>query len=54
MLLIARGALDVGHALVKPGVTTDEIDKAVHKYIIENDGYPSPLNYHGFRKSICT
>lgn len=27
---IARGALDVGHSMVKPGVTTDAIDKAVH------------------------
>jgi hypothetical protein len=26
----ARGALDIGHAAVKPGITTDEIDKIVH------------------------
>ena len=39
---------------MKPGVTTDEIDRAVHNFIIENGGYPSPLNYHGFPKSICT
>lgn len=38
----------------KPGVTTDAIDEAVHNFIIENDAYPSPLNYHKFRKSLCT
>lgn len=51
---IARGALDIGHAAVKAGVTTDEIDKIVHQYIVERDGYPSPLNYHHFPKSLCT
>lgn len=30
---------------MQPGVTTDEIDKAVHKMIIENGAYPSPLTY---------
>lgn len=51
---IARGAIDAGHALVKAGVTTEEIDKAVHDYIIANDGYPSPLNYYKFPRSCCT
>ena len=36
------------------GVTTDEIDKKVHQFIVENDAYPSPLNYHKFPKSLCT
>lgn len=31
--------------LLQAGVTTDEIDKAVHKMIIENGAYPSPLTY---------
>ncbi len=39
---------------MKPGVTTDEIDRAVHHFIVDNGGYPSPLNYHSFPKSICT
>lgn len=52
--VIARKALDLGHSMVKPGVTTDAIDKAVHNFIIENDGYPSPLNYHNYPKSLCT
>ena len=52
--VIARGALDIGHKAVRAGVTTDQIDKIVHEYIIENNGYPSPLNYHHFPKSLCT
>lgn len=30
---------------MQPGVTTDEIDKAVHKMIVDNGAYPSPLTY---------
>jgi methionyl aminopeptidase len=51
---LARDALDVGHAAIKAGVTTEEIDRIVHEYIIEHDGYPSPLNYYGFPRSCCT
>lgn len=40
--------------IVKPGVTTDEIDKFVHNSIISHEAYPSPLRYCGFPKSICT
>jgi len=40
--------------MIKVGITTDEINNAVHDFIIENNAYPSPLNYHGFPKSICT
>ncbi|XP_011642646.1 methionine aminopeptidase 1D, mitochondrial [Pogonomyrmex barbatus] len=40
--------------LIKPGITTDFLDKQVHDMIIGNGAYPSPLNYHGFPKSICT
>lgn len=39
--------------LVAPGVTTDAIDRAAHAAYIARGGYPSPLNYHGFPKSIC-
>lgn len=51
---LARRALDLGHSMVAPGVTTDAINNAVHDFIIENGAYPSPLNYCGFPKSICT
>ena len=40
--------------LVKPGVTTDKIDEFVHQACIDKGGYPSPLNYRGFPKSVCT
>jgi methionyl aminopeptidase len=40
--------------LVAPGVTTDEIDIAVHDLCIERGCYPSPLNYGAFPKSVCT
>ena len=51
---IAREALDAGHAIIKPGVTTEQIDEVVHNYIIKNNAYPSPLNYYGFPRSCCT
>lgn len=38
----------------KPGVTTDALDAYAHELIISLGGYPSPLNYRGFPKSICT
>lgn len=41
-------------ALVAPGVTTDELDAFVHEECIRVGGYPSPLNYRGFPKSLCT
>lgn len=51
---IARDALDAGHAVVAVGVTTEEIDRVVHEYIIEHGGYPSPLNYYKYPRSCCT
>lgn len=51
---LARKILDEAHKIVKPGVRTDEIDVLVHELTIENDAYPSPLNYYGFPKSVCT
>jgi len=51
---LARKILDEAHKIVKPGVTTDEIDQLVHDLTIANDAYPSSLNYYGFPKSVCT
>jgi len=39
---------------IAPGVTTDELDRIAHELCIKLGGYPSPLNYHGFPKSLCT
>ncbi|KAI8545363.1 hypothetical protein RHMOL_Rhmol07G0034000 [Rhododendron molle] len=51
---IAREVLDAAARVVRPGVTTDEIDDVVHEATIAAGGYPSPLNYHFFPKSCCT
>ncbi|MHB1987993.1 MAG: type I methionyl aminopeptidase [Acidimicrobiales bacterium] len=41
-------------AFLAPGVTTDELDAIAHDECIRHGAYPSPLNYHGYPKSICT
>ncbi|KAH9771974.1 methionine aminopeptidase 1B [Citrus sinensis] len=51
---LAARVLDAAGKLVRPSVTTNEIDKAVHQMIIEAGAYPSPLGYGGFPKSVCT
>lgn len=51
---LAAEVLEYAGTLVRPSVTTDEIDKAVHKMIIDAGAYPSPLGYGGFPKSVCT
>ncbi|XP_010262963.1 PREDICTED: methionine aminopeptidase 1B, chloroplastic-like isoform X2 [Nelumbo nucifera] len=51
---LAARVLDYAGTLIRPSVTTDEIDKAVHKMIIDAGAYPSPLGYGGFPKSVCT
>ncbi|PRQ57553.1 putative methionyl aminopeptidase [Rosa chinensis] len=51
---IAREVLDAAARVIRPGITTDEIDRVVHDATIAAGGYPSPLNYHFFPKSCCT
>jgi methionyl aminopeptidase len=51
---VARNVLDTVLAHVRPGITTDELDRIAHNRTIELGAYPSPLNYMGFPKSICT
>ena len=41
-------------AAVRPGITTDALDAICHQACIDRGGYPSPLNYNGFPKSLCT
>jgi methionyl aminopeptidase len=50
---LGREALDFAGRMVKPGVTGEEIDAAVHDFIVSRGGYPSPLNYYNFPKSLC-
>jgi methionyl aminopeptidase len=51
---LAREILDTAARAVRPGVTTDEIDRVVHEATVEAGAYPSPLNYFNFPKSVCT
>lgn len=51
---LARESLDLIGAMVRPGITTDEIDQALFQASIERGCYPSPLGYHGYPKSVCT
>jgi methionyl aminopeptidase len=51
--LAAKTLLMIGEH-IRPGITTEAIDRLVHDYIVAAGAYPSPLNYHGFPKSVCT
>ncbi|MBT5094901.1 MAG: type I methionyl aminopeptidase, partial [Halobacteriovoraceae bacterium] len=51
---LAREVLEFIEPYLKPGISTLEVDKLCHDYIVEKGAYPSPLNYHGFPKSICS
>ncbi len=52
---LAAEVLEMIAPYVVPGVTTDELDKICHDYIVDvQKAIPAPLNYHGFPKSICT
>ena len=51
---IAAQALAAGGAAVAPGVTTDEVDRVIHEFLVDHDAYPSTLGYRGFPKSCCT
>ncbi len=51
--LAAQALAEVGRHVV-PGVTTDELDRIGHDFLVEHGAYPSPLGYRGFPKSLCT
>ena len=51
----ASEVLDMIEVHVVPGVTTGELNRLCHEYIVdEQQAVPAPLNYRGFPKSICT
>jgi len=50
----AAEVLDAVGKLVRPGITTDELDAATHEEYVRRGGYPSTLNYLGYPKSLCT
>ena len=51
---LAAETLDMIVPHVQPGVTTEELDRLCHDYIVSHGAIPAPLNYRGFPKSICT
>lgn len=51
---LAAATLDHVTPYVRPGVTTGELDRICHEFIVANGAIPAPLNYGGFPKSICT
>jgi methionyl aminopeptidase len=51
--LAAQALAEVGRH-VEPGVTTDELDRIGHEYLVAHGAYPSTLGYRGFPKSLCT
>ncbi|MGH6933589.1 MAG: type I methionyl aminopeptidase [Dongiaceae bacterium] len=51
---LAAETLDYIAPHVQPGVTTGELDRLCHEFIVERNATPAPLNYRGFPKSICT
>lgn len=51
---IAAQALDAVEAAIAPGVTTDELDRIGHEFLVDNGAYPSTLGYRGYPKSLCS
>ena len=51
---LAAAALDMLVPFVKPGVTTERLDRLVYDFAMDHNAYPAPLYYRGFTKSICT
>jgi methionyl aminopeptidase len=50
--IAAQALAEVGRAIV-PGVTTDELDRIGHEFLLDHKAYPSTLGYRGFTKSLC-
>ena len=50
---ITAAARALAGEMVRPGVTTKQIDKAVHDYIVSQGAKPSFLGYHGYPGSAC-
>ena len=51
---LAARTLEMLAEYIQPGITTDEIDRLADTFIRDHGAYPSPLNYRGFPKSVCT
>ncbi|RYH21266.1 M24 family metallopeptidase [archaeon] len=51
---LARKILEYALKMAVPGMSLDYVDRLAHKAMVDCLCYPSPLNYYGFPKSICT
>lgn len=52
---LAADVLEMIAPHVQSGITTSELDKLCHDYIVDvQQAVPAPLNYHGFPRSVCT
>ncbi|MFE0270070.1 type I methionyl aminopeptidase [Nocardiopsis alba] len=51
---IAAQALEEVGKHVEPGVTTDELDRIGHEFLLDHGAYPSTLGYKGYPKSLCS
>ena len=51
---IAAQAIQLVGEHCKPGITTDELDRIGHEFIISQGAYPSTLGYRGYPKSLCS
>ena len=51
---LAAETLDMITPHVRPGVTTEHLDRVCHEFVIAHGAIPAPLNYRGYPKSICT
>ncbi len=51
---IAAQALAAVGDHIRPGITTDELDRVGHEFLCDHAAYPSTLGYRGYPKSLCT
>lgn len=51
--IAAQAIVEVGR-YIRPGVTTDELDRVGHQFMLDHQAYPSTLGYRGFPKSLCS
>lgn len=52
--MINNRILDAVGEMIRPGISTEEINRVVHEKTLELGGIPAPLNFEGFPKSVCT
>lgn len=50
---LAAQALQAAASIIEPGVSTDELDRVAHEFLLDHGAYPSTLGYRGYPKSLC-